>query len=236
MLRQVTISAILVTGLLVAAVSAQSATKPFTNDDVVTLAKAGLGESTIIAAIRAQDSSFDISAPALLQLKQEGVTINVLGAMVTAMRKRRTAASGPQSDTASVNQQPSATATADMSNQPSSTSQAPAAPTTTKRSWLRAFTAHGAVGQALSSTGSHIADGTGHAGNSIKSAFVSSSSDAGSPSDSLAGSPNQDGATGASAASGTVPANPENFHYMSADGSVMAAENPAQGARQSADM
>jgi len=233
MLRQMMISAVLVAGLLAAAVSAQGATKPLTNDDVLTLAKAGLGEGTIIAAIQAQDSSFDISAPALLQLKQDGVTTNVLGAMVTAMGKQRTAASVPPSGTTSINKEPSASATADPSNQGPSTSQAPAAPTSTKRSWLRAFTAHGAVGQALSSAGSHIADGTSQAGSSVKSAFLSSSSDVGSPSNSFAGSPNQDGATGTSTAFATAPAAPANFYYMSADGSVMPAENPAQAAQGS---
>jgi hypothetical protein len=86
------ISGVLAAGLLAVEVSAQAATKPLTNDDVASLAKAGLEENTIITAVRAQDSSFDISAPALLKLKQDGVTTKILSAIVTATSKQRRAA------------------------------------------------------------------------------------------------------------------------------------------------
>ena len=233
MLRQMMISAVLVACLLAAEVPVQGATKPLTNDDVLTLAKAGLAEDTIIAAIRAQDSNFDISPSALLKLKQDGVTTNVLGAMVTATGKQRTVASATQPAAGSISRQPPASATADVTSEALSTPQAAAAPASTKRSWLRAFTAHGAVGQALSSAGSNIANGTSHAGNSFKNNFLSGFSNAGSgPSSAYAaGTSNPNAPTGTSTASAAASADSVNYYHMSADGSVMAAENPVQAAQ-----
>src|SRR5229473_349291 len=107
MLRQMMISAVLAAGLVAAEVPAQAATKPLTNDDVISLAKAGLDENTIITAIQAQDSSFDISAPALLQLKRDGVSTRTLNAIVTAAGKQRTAAPVQQAITVNLSSQPS---------------------------------------------------------------------------------------------------------------------------------
>jgi hypothetical protein len=227
MLRQMMISAALVVGLLVAKVPAQGATKPLTNDDVVTLAKAGLGEDTIIAAIQAQDSNFDISVPALLKLKQDGVTTQVLGAMVAAMGKQRPAAA---SQPGAAGRQPSASATADITNQAPSTSQTPAAPVKTKRSWLKAFSGNGAVGQALASAGSKLANGSSHAGSSFKSNFLSDFSNAANPQSSAyaAGTSNTDAPIGTSSAFATAPTGSANSYYMSEDGSVMPLENPPQ--------
>ncbi|HXW55990.1 MAG TPA: hypothetical protein VEJ67_09595 [Candidatus Cybelea sp.] len=76
---------------LSATVAAQSATKSLTNSDVVTMFKGGLGESTIISAIQSQDTDFDISAMALLQLKKSGIPPKVMDAVIGAARKQKAA-------------------------------------------------------------------------------------------------------------------------------------------------
>lgn len=235
MLRRMMISAVLAAGLLAADVPVQGAPRPLSNDDVLTLAKAGLGENTLIAAIQAQDSNFDISAPALLELKQDGVTTQVLGAMVTAMRKQHTAGSVSQPGIANMNSQPPASTTADLPNSAPSTSQAPVAPTSAKGSWLRAFTAHGAVGQGLSSAGSNIANGTSHAGSSFKNNFLAGFSNAANRQSNAyaSGVSNQSAPTGSSTSLASTPADQANLYYLSADGSVMPAENSAQAAQGS---
>ncbi|HYK92260.1 MAG TPA: hypothetical protein VE398_26095 [Acidobacteriota bacterium] len=70
----------------------QSPTKPLTNDDVVAMVKGHLADNTIISAIQSQDSSFDVSAAALLKLNQAGVKPGVLDAMIAAAGKQRAAA------------------------------------------------------------------------------------------------------------------------------------------------
>ena len=68
---------------------AQSPAKPLSNDDVVAMFKGGLGESTIISAIQSQNTSFDISAMSLLQLKKAGVTPKIMDAVLSAAGKRK---------------------------------------------------------------------------------------------------------------------------------------------------
>jgi curli biogenesis system outer membrane secretion channel CsgG len=62
-----------------------------TNDDVLTMFKGGLGESTVIKAIESQDTNFDISAKGLLQLKKAGIPPKVMDAMVAAAGKQKAA-------------------------------------------------------------------------------------------------------------------------------------------------
>ena len=74
--------------LLAGSLQAQNGPKPLSNDDVVTLIKGGLSESTVIEAIQSQDTNFDISANGLLQLKKGGVTSKVMEAMFAAAKKK----------------------------------------------------------------------------------------------------------------------------------------------------
>jgi hypothetical protein len=75
--------------------------KPLTNDDVIAMVKGHLGDNTVISAIQSQDSSFDVSAAALLKLNQAGVKPGVLDAMIAAAGKQRaTAQAGAQAQTA----------------------------------------------------------------------------------------------------------------------------------------
>ena len=65
----------------------QTHQKPLKDDDVIAMVKGGLAESTIISAIKAQETSFDVSAAALIRLQQQGVSPNVMRAMLNAAKK-----------------------------------------------------------------------------------------------------------------------------------------------------
>lgn len=74
--------AIALAALLLVASPARAET--LTNDQVVTLSRAGLGEGAIVAKIRASASRFDVSTGALVALKGAGVADPVIAAMVVA--------------------------------------------------------------------------------------------------------------------------------------------------------
>ncbi|WP_300534138.1 hypothetical protein [Sphingosinicella sp.] len=71
-------------------VSETSALKPataaLTNDDIVKLLAAGIGEPAIIAKIKSAPSQFDLSTDHLIALSSKGVTSNILAAMLDAAR------------------------------------------------------------------------------------------------------------------------------------------------------
>ena len=62
------------------------------NEDVVDMTKAGFAESTILAAIAANDSHFDVSTHALMALKDEGVSQPVIEAMLNVEAANKKAA------------------------------------------------------------------------------------------------------------------------------------------------
>lgn len=79
--------------LLASAVSfAEDHAKPMTNDDVVAMVKAGLPEATIISAIHAQATNFDVSAASLISLKNQNVSSKVMDAMLEASSKHQDSA------------------------------------------------------------------------------------------------------------------------------------------------
>ena len=51
---------------------------PMTNEDVIRMVKAGLGEATVIQAINSAEPHFDTSPDGLVNLKQGGVNDNVI--------------------------------------------------------------------------------------------------------------------------------------------------------------
>src|ERR1700688_94361 len=71
----------------------QQPQKPLTNDDVVKMVKAGLPEGTIVSAIQATATNFDISPDALISLKNAGATQPVMDAMIAAESNKRIAGS-----------------------------------------------------------------------------------------------------------------------------------------------
>jgi hypothetical protein len=70
--------------------------KPLTNADIIRMVKSGLAESVVTSAIEANDSQFDVSADALIALKQTGVSQNIITAMLAAESRRRTGLIQPQ--------------------------------------------------------------------------------------------------------------------------------------------
>ena len=64
-----------------------------TNDDVVRMVKAGLGEEIVLSKIKASQSRFDLSTEGLLRLKEAGVSETVIKAVVETAVPRPAAAS-----------------------------------------------------------------------------------------------------------------------------------------------
>src|ERR1043165_368377 len=63
--------------------SALAIEKPLTNDDVVSMIKAGLGDDLVIAKINsARELNLDVAPETLIKLKKEGVSKAVLDAMI----------------------------------------------------------------------------------------------------------------------------------------------------------
>lgn len=80
---RLTLCAACVLALVVAGSPAQSQTGTLTNDDVVKLAAAGLGDDLIITTIRgATAANFDLNPEGLVSLKASGLSDNVLAAMI----------------------------------------------------------------------------------------------------------------------------------------------------------
>lgn len=69
-------------GLLAAALLAQTA---LTNDSIVRMAKAGLGEEIILSTVRSQPGRYATSPDDLIALKAAGVTDKVIAAMIDKM-------------------------------------------------------------------------------------------------------------------------------------------------------
>ena len=88
---------ILVCGVLAQGVLAQNRAKPMTNDDVISMVKAGLPENIVISAIGAQETNFDNSAPALVQLTKEGVSTRIITVMLAASKRQPSSPSGAAS-------------------------------------------------------------------------------------------------------------------------------------------
>src|SRR5687767_9214674 len=55
-----------------------------TNDEVISLAKAGLNGTIIVNKIRTSKSNFDMSTDALIKLKQAGISDEIVNAMLEA--------------------------------------------------------------------------------------------------------------------------------------------------------
>ena len=64
--------------------SAPAQDEVMTNDEVITLTKAGLSAGIIIGKIRSGKTNFDLSTDSLIKLKQAGVSDDIVGAMLEA--------------------------------------------------------------------------------------------------------------------------------------------------------
>jgi len=66
-----------------AAVFAQQGLEPLTNASVIKLVRAGFKEKTVIAIIHSRPNRFDLNAERLIELKHNGVTDNIILAMIS---------------------------------------------------------------------------------------------------------------------------------------------------------
>jgi hypothetical protein len=76
------------------------AQKVLTNDDIIKMVKGGLPDDVILLAIESQPSNFDVSAQALIELKQQGASKAVLEKILDVVAGRRCA--GVPAKTASI--------------------------------------------------------------------------------------------------------------------------------------
>src|SRR5215204_2551794 len=76
---------------LISFTAAPAQDEVMTNDEVISLSKAGLSPSIIIGKIRSGKSSFDLSTDALIKLKQAGVSDDIVAAMLEAKSGRSAA-------------------------------------------------------------------------------------------------------------------------------------------------
>jgi hypothetical protein len=67
-----------------------------TNSDVVRMVKAKFDDPTIVKTIETNEAYFDVSVDALLRLKEQGVSQNVIQAMLSASKKPSAAQAIPQ--------------------------------------------------------------------------------------------------------------------------------------------
>lgn len=59
-----------------------------TNENIVTMIKAGLGEQLILSKIKTSGNQFDLSTDAIVKLKNAGVSDSIIVAMITASSKK----------------------------------------------------------------------------------------------------------------------------------------------------
>jgi hypothetical protein len=157
--KQFCVAVLICAVLFIGFALAQNNTKPLTNDDVVAMVKGGLPENTVINAINAQDSNFDVSATALIKLKQQGVNSKIMDAMLAAANKKHSAAPAPAPAAApaaapapaAAAGQPSVTVLKGTTPQPIPVSKTQIAQTKTKATSLNALSTDNALGQAMQS-------------------------------------------------------------------------------------
>ena len=97
--------------LLFGAATFAQTKKPLTNDDVLQMVKAGFQESMILKAIEANDTNFDVSVQALMDLKNAGVSQAIIEAMLAAEAKKKAPApaANPPKESSSSGAKPAST-------------------------------------------------------------------------------------------------------------------------------
>lgn len=92
-MRLLRVLSVVVLGVTVLAAQQKN---PLTNADVIKMVKAGMAETTIAAAIAANDTQFDLSSTGLQALNQAGVSSKVIRAMLAAESKKKDAAAAAE--------------------------------------------------------------------------------------------------------------------------------------------
>ena len=88
------ILALTITCLVVAKPTLAQSKKPLTNADVVQMVKAGFDEQTVVKAIQANETHFDVSPQALLARKDSGVGQKIIQAMLSSAAEENKPVSG----------------------------------------------------------------------------------------------------------------------------------------------
>jgi len=83
-MKRITFFMVAMLALTIGASTVVRAQETMTNDEVISLTKAGLAGSVIIGKIRTSKTNFDMSTDALIKLKQSGVGDDVVTAMLEA--------------------------------------------------------------------------------------------------------------------------------------------------------
>jgi len=82
--------------LITSSASAQNKTELLTNQSVMALSKAGLDKSLIITTINNTESKFDVSATTLIALKKQGLSNEIISAMVEKSANKKTIVTSQQ--------------------------------------------------------------------------------------------------------------------------------------------
>src|SRR3990167_1569471 len=78
---------VLIASLFSVATFKLAATEIITNETIVSMVSAGLGEELIVSKIQNSQGQFDVSTETILKLKKEGVSERIIKAMVDAPMK-----------------------------------------------------------------------------------------------------------------------------------------------------
>jgi len=80
---------------MVPAMVAQESGNQLTNRDVIDMVRSGLQESTVVAAIQANPTNFDVAAQALIKLKKDGISQKIMDTMLAVESNKRSAPIAP---------------------------------------------------------------------------------------------------------------------------------------------
>ena len=78
---------------------AQTHGEVLTNQSVIALVKAGLDKSTVLATVNNAASKYDLSTAAIINLKKQGVSTEIINAMIAKGNKGPVASSGANEST-----------------------------------------------------------------------------------------------------------------------------------------
>lgn len=90
---------LLAAAMLCGSAATVSAQETMTNDEVISLSRAGLNPTLIVGKIRTSKTNFDLSTDSLISLKKAGVTDEIVGAMLEAKSGKSISASTPPNST-----------------------------------------------------------------------------------------------------------------------------------------
>ncbi len=147
------IRTVLMLGMIAPTLHSQQASKPLTNDDVITMVKGGMPESVVVSAIQSRPGKFSTSTSELVRLHKAGVSENELNAMIGASGKGGASGSANAASSASPSvpksRTPALAVTAGGKTQELHLEKTQLAETKTKPSSMKSLAADSVVTQAM---------------------------------------------------------------------------------------